>query len=290
MSRIIRDFAGVTSRSTKRAGFAYAHTAPYRKSGFTLAEVLITLGIIGVVAAMTMPSLINRTRNKELHSQFLKVYSELNQIALKFKADNEVSIPEYSFTNGLGTTTKKISEYYKGTRALTASGMGDANEEGVFLPYYSINHLGGGSVSTVNSQGRDSSFYCDNTGFKANVSGMIYIFNDGPTTDVNGPVVCVDINGQKKPNMYGVDYFMFIFTKKGTVIPMGAEDKDNINIQCLSSTGSCTNFANKAEGNCKKGTNIGKSTTCAYYALLNQHPENSKKNYWQDFLGEISGR
>lgn len=36
--------------------------------GFTLAEVLITLGIIGVVAAMTMPTLINNTKNKELET------------------------------------------------------------------------------------------------------------------------------------------------------------------------------------------------------------------------------
>lgn len=52
-----------------------------QEQAFTLAEVLITLGIIGVVAALTMPSLINRTRNKELHTAFLKTYSELNQVA-----------------------------------------------------------------------------------------------------------------------------------------------------------------------------------------------------------------
>ena len=42
------------------------------KKAFTLAEVLITLGIIGVVVAMTLPALINKTRNKELHTAFLK--------------------------------------------------------------------------------------------------------------------------------------------------------------------------------------------------------------------------
>ena len=35
------------------------------KKAFTLAEVLITLGIIGVVAAITLPSVINNTKNKE---------------------------------------------------------------------------------------------------------------------------------------------------------------------------------------------------------------------------------
>lgn len=41
-----------------------------QEQAFTLAEVLITLGIIGVVAALTLPSLINRTKNRELHTAF----------------------------------------------------------------------------------------------------------------------------------------------------------------------------------------------------------------------------
>ncbi len=40
--------------------------------GFTLAEVLITLGIIGVVAAITIPNLITTYKAKQLHSQFLQ--------------------------------------------------------------------------------------------------------------------------------------------------------------------------------------------------------------------------
>ena len=42
------------------------------KKGFTLAEVLITLGIIGVVAAMTLPALVNKTQNQELVTAFKK--------------------------------------------------------------------------------------------------------------------------------------------------------------------------------------------------------------------------
>ena len=44
---------------------------------FTLSEVLITLGIIGVVAAMTMPSLITKYKEKELVTSYLRVYSIL---------------------------------------------------------------------------------------------------------------------------------------------------------------------------------------------------------------------
>ncbi len=51
------------------------------KKGFTLAEVLITLGIIGVVAAMTIPTLIANTRSQQYRSKFKKTVSTLSQAA-----------------------------------------------------------------------------------------------------------------------------------------------------------------------------------------------------------------
>lgn len=57
------------------------------KAAFTLAEVLITLGIIGIVAAMTLPSLIKNHEQRVLKTQFLKAYSTLSQALLKTTAD-----------------------------------------------------------------------------------------------------------------------------------------------------------------------------------------------------------
>ena len=57
-----------------------------KKSGFTLAEVLITLGIIGVVAAMTIPNLIANTNGAKFRSQFKKTISTLNQAGLMAQA------------------------------------------------------------------------------------------------------------------------------------------------------------------------------------------------------------
>mgnify|MGYP002520619939 CR=1 FL=1 len=56
--------------------------------GFTLAEVLITLGIIGVVAAMTIPNLINNYKAHRLRSQFLKSYSTVQQVLKQMEADD----------------------------------------------------------------------------------------------------------------------------------------------------------------------------------------------------------
>ena len=59
--------------------FSYS---PCKRCAFTLAEVLITLGIIGVVAAMTMPSLIANHREKQTVAQLKKAYSTIQQAYL----------------------------------------------------------------------------------------------------------------------------------------------------------------------------------------------------------------
>ena len=52
------------------------------KNAFTLAEVLITLGIIGIVAAMTLPGIINDTRYAEIQTSLKKNYSITQQALL----------------------------------------------------------------------------------------------------------------------------------------------------------------------------------------------------------------
>lgn len=50
-----------------------------RRIAFTLAEVLITLGIIGVVAAMTLPALIQKNNNRVVETRLAKFYTTFNQ-------------------------------------------------------------------------------------------------------------------------------------------------------------------------------------------------------------------
>ena len=51
------------------------------KNGFTLAEVLITLGIIGVIAALVIPGLIENTEKRQTVEKLKKVYSTISQAA-----------------------------------------------------------------------------------------------------------------------------------------------------------------------------------------------------------------
>ena len=57
------------------------------KKAFTLAEVLITLGIIGIVAAMTLPAVINNSRNKQLEAGLKRSYSLISQALDMYQAE-----------------------------------------------------------------------------------------------------------------------------------------------------------------------------------------------------------
>ncbi len=71
-----------------------------KRFGFTLAEVLITLGIIGVVAAMTIPTLISNTNSAKFKSQYKKTLSTLNQAALMATAQYDLDYASITGADG----------------------------------------------------------------------------------------------------------------------------------------------------------------------------------------------
>ena len=62
---------------------------PFKKAGFTLAEVLITLGIIGIVAAMTLPVVVGEYRKKQVEVKLKRFYSTFSNALIRSEADNE---------------------------------------------------------------------------------------------------------------------------------------------------------------------------------------------------------
>ena len=78
-----------------------------KKFGFTLAEVLITLGIIGVVAAMTIPTLISNTNSAKFKSQYKKTLSTLNQAALMATAQYDLDFASLTTACGNNGGTEK---------------------------------------------------------------------------------------------------------------------------------------------------------------------------------------
>lgn len=238
------------------------------KKGFTLAEVLITLGIIGIVAAMTIPTLIQNQRNKEFQVQLKKVYSELNQIAKLYLEENEEPIPT-AIANYRDHLNKILIRYIKGTTVVDTNVWNSTDEEGnsTFENYAKYTTLTGSPAHQV----------CDISGVRADLSGRAYYYNDPPKPGDNGPIICVDLNGSKRPNISGIDYFLFIFTVDGTVIPMGEDHPNNAYGNSASS-----NFAYKFSNKPCPNSN---GWTCAYYAIKDINP-NGKGTYWKDYINK----
>ena len=92
------------------------------KKGFTLAEVLVTLGIIGVVAAMTLPTLIKDYQKSVVEARLKWFYSAINQAVRMSVVDNgsteywelkNSSVGYGSYENNLEWFNKYLSPYLK---------------------------------------------------------------------------------------------------------------------------------------------------------------------------------
>ena len=165
------------------------------KKGFTLAEVLITLGVIGVVAALTLPSLIQSYEKKVTATRLKKFYSTmLNVIKLSENDNGEMStwdFPKQTYDQSMNLFFQKYYLPYM-------NGAEECNFVNCFLKlHYSWFQLSGYSAS-----GMAVANYIVRT-----ADGMyIYFLPNIP----NGYIwMFVDINGNKKPNRIGRDVFVF---------------------------------------------------------------------------------
>ena len=196
-----------------------SHFSLKRKAAFTLAEVLITIGIIGVVASLTLPSVINKYQEKVTVTKVKKAYSTMNNALFSAISENgEVDTWDYPYYNA-GTDNVPNIEVFASK----------------ILPYLKILKDCGISqrncMLDVNYKLSDGSNW---NGYTYNRYRLYYkvILNDGsylvirfeyPKCNGSGDGVVgdkcgwflIDVNGDKKPNRFGQDVFLFIIRKNG---------------------------------------------------------------------------
>lgn len=242
------------------------------KKAFTLAEVLITLGIIGVVAAITIPGLMENVRNRDLQAQLKKTYSEWNQISMQFMNDNEQSIPDYTSENGVNALINELPKYLKGMGKFSDWTHADKDENN--------SNTGAMPYPIYTLRGSRSKISCDTSGFRNDISGKYILFDDAPRAGRNGPRLCIDLNGDKRPNKIGIDIFYFQFTTDGHIIPEGTDHPDNDYTRVYYGGGTVI-----ATPEYCKGTDEGNVLACAYYAIHDISPKGNG-TYWKDFIGK----
>ena len=149
-----------------------------KKSGFTLAEVLVTLMIIGVIAAMTIPSLMQSTAQQEYKTALKKAVSMLNQaITMNYALDGI----DASDSNYTGAKVKDL--LIKRLNVMSQDGSGFYTADGMYFKT-----SGATATHTANP--------C------SNASETIEDMNK--TTNICS-VVNVDVNGRKGPNRFSPD-------------------------------------------------------------------------------------
>ena len=181
------------------------------KNGFTLAEVLITLVIIGVIAAMTIPSLMNKTNNQEYISRLKKTYSALSQATKQIISDE--GLPRADM-GGWATSNEAIYNMYK--KYLSNAKECNAGET-CFTPIVYTKYKSTASANYAIGDLTDR-------GRLVLADGTIMTFRlySSSCASKTCALIHVDVNGQKGPNMYGKDAFRFYLGENG-LFPSGCD-------------------------------------------------------------------
>ncbi|MBR6163116.1 type II secretion system protein, partial [bacterium] len=191
-------------------------------SAFTLAEVLITLVIIGVIAAITVPTLINKTNNQEYVSKLKKAYSTLAQATNLIIA--EEGTPKASVGGWASSSENMYAMYKKYLKTARECGSGTEclNQDTILYlnKQPAVEYYNGSELSKlVLADGVQVIFWTSaptNTEY-ANCTAS------GWGVSNRCAWIYVDVNGAKKPNTLGRDFFMIALRENG-IYPAGCEE------------------------------------------------------------------
>ena len=216
-----------------------------KQTGFTLAEVLITLGIIGVVAAMTIPTLVQSYQKQKTIVGLKKAYTTISQ----------------TFENAqieMGESTNWDTPAIEFDPAESAAWWNK-----YFIPYTNLSVTKTCSGSNLYQCWASGVKWLDGSNFISVTTSNCYCFvlNDGTVLCLQN--VCntyaqmyIDINGTKKPNIVGKDVFNILFAYPTR------------NVKFMGSGYPRTTLLTTGTGGCNKETEMYKGLYCG--ALIQQ--------------------
>lgn len=182
------------------------------KKAFTLAEVLVTLGVIGVVAVLTVPNVMSNYQKKVMATQLKKAYNEIStagalavvtEEALTFK-DTE-TFYSHDFLDKYFKKAKDCGKFSTDDIITNCFEKEYKNEDGEWIDFYGGDYF-------------DDSSHCI-----VAKTGYIFCLN---YESVNNSFL--DINGSKKPNQIGKDSFIVGIGDDGSLSTNYDESLENI--------------------------------------------------------------
>ena len=176
--------------------FTHSFLTGKKKYAFTMAEVLITLGIIGIVVAMTLPSVIGKYQKKVTAEKLKKFYSVITNAANLSEYENG---DMYYWDFPKQGYDPEIKNFF---RRYYLPYLKDAKEYDKHANWANIENY---SIRGINGNIQSGGFLASYL-VKTNDGMYIYFL---PNTQNKYIWMYVDINGHQKPNQIGYDIFLF---------------------------------------------------------------------------------
>ncbi len=199
---------------TKRF-FAFAQNDRIRKkAAFTLAEVLITLGIIGIVAALTIPNLVTANKKRKIEAKLSKAVSTINQVIKQSEAENgemetwDKSLPPVEYIDKYIRPYTKIMQICKG--------QGSCGFKNIHNVWLNLSRQGYNLYNNPFSYNRVPFVLMD---------GVMYVWGTSSSDGMadNKTIIIIDITGSEGPNIFGQDvFFLQRIEEEDAIIPYGA--------------------------------------------------------------------
>lgn len=195
-----------------------------KKLGFTLAEVLITLGIVGVVAALTAPALVQNAGSAQIGPKLAKAVNTIEvatESCLVAEGASKVT------AIATGTTSAEFGKSFgeKLSNYMKISDVSDTSLKGKWDDS-SIKAYDGGNVTSNKTLFTDSAVkYMSKDGMIFSFyysSDILSIFSSQTLSHQMIGYIAIDINGITKPNTVGKDIFEFSWFNDGSLKPVGS--------------------------------------------------------------------
>jgi len=226
----------------RKSGFTLAevfsvHPKGGRKRAFTLAEVLITLGIIGVVAAMTLPTLIQKHQKIVIETQAKQIYSTLQQIIRLSEANDLIFKDIMTYKDLLEWFDDYVSKNMQIIKSCNRYVSGCWHTKGI------VKDLSGNAVLDEQESGMIGNYpfaFIDKQGryYDLDLSAALTIsYYFGVDTYHQSLEIFFDVNGAKKPNVIGKDIYVAIWSDRG-LLPAGYDrSREEVENNCLNGNG-----------------------------------------------------
>lgn len=198
-----------------------------RKKGFTLSETLITLAVLGIIIAATIPTLINTTNKHNYVNGLKKAYLILKTATSQLMADNSGTMINMVATNDAGTLLNKYCSKLNCVQVCASLTPGCFSNSTAAKNLYGDNFWfdatnSSNIASAILSNGMLLSVTADDFSGTASLVGSVW----------------VDVNGFKPPNTAGRDIFGFLLTTN-SIVPYGTikdTTYNNLNTYCSPSS------------------------------------------------------